>query len=208
VEDNPAVLTDDQIAAMSAEERGALIRRLAQPVDDLPQPGWLLRRLREFRVGLIVGSVALLAPWIVNLAVSLPRVYVAQHWDRTWVGFDVLLLVMLVGTGVLGWMRRQLVVLTSFASGLLLLCDAWFDVMTARSDDVGLSVATALLVELPLAVVLVVTSLQLLRLIAARLWVVDSATSVWQIRIPLPSAADTAVRRQRRPVPGRRKAPL
>lgn len=202
------MLTDDQIAAMTAEERGLLIRRLAQPVDELPEPGWVLRRFREFRIALIVGSAVLLAPWIVNLAITLPRVYVAHNWDRAWVGFDLLLLVMLVGTGVLGWQRRQLVVLTSFASGLLLVCDAWFDVMTARNHDVGLSLVTALLVELPLAIVLIVTALQLQRLIAARLWMADSNTSVWRIRIPLPSSADTAVRRHRRVTQSRRKASL
>jgi hypothetical protein len=193
------VLTDEQIAGMTGAERGALIRRLAQPVDDLPTAGWLLRRVREFRVVLIVGSVVLLLPWTVDLAITLPRVYVAQHWDRTWVGFDVLLFVMLVGTGVLGWLRRQLVVLTSFATGLLLICDAWFDVMTAGPRDLWLSLTTALVLELPLAVVLIVTALQLQRLIAARLWVVDPDASVWQVRIPLPSAADSAVRRRRRP---------
>lgn len=192
------MLTDEQIAAMTAEERGALIRRLACPVDDLEKPRWLLRRMREFRVVLMVGSVLVMVPWTVNLALTLPRYYVAQNWDRTWVGFDVLLLVMLLATGLLGWLRRQLVVLTAFATGVLLLCDAWFDVMTAQQDEVALSMTTALLVELPLAVVLVATSLQLMRLIAARLWVLEEGAHVWQIPIPLPSVADAAVRRQRR----------
>jgi hypothetical protein len=105
---------------------------------------------------------------------------------------------MLVSTGVFGWLRRQLVVVTSFASGMLLLCDAWFDVGTAGPTDFWLSLVTALLIELPLATVLIVTSLQLLRLTAARLWVVDANTPVWQVLIPLPTSADAAVRRQRR----------
>lgn len=191
------VLTDEQIAAMTAEERGALIRRLARPVDDLGEPRRLLRRMREFRVVLLVGSVLVMVPWTVNLALTLPRSYVAQNWDRTWVGFDVLLLALLLGTALLGWLRRQLVVLTAFATAVLLVCDAWFDVMTAQEDDRVLSLVTALLVELPLAVVLIATSLQLLRLTAARLWVLDEGARVWQIQIPLPSAADAAVRRQR-----------
>lgn len=191
------VLTDEQIAAMTAEERGALMRRLARPVDDLAEPRRLLRRMREFRVVLLVGSVLVMVPWTVNLALTLPRSYVAQNWDRTWVGFDVLLLALLLGTALLGWLRRQLVVLTAFATAVLLVCDAWFDVMTAQEDDRVLSLVTALLVELPLAVVLIATSLQLLRLTAARLWVLDEGARVWQIQIPLPSAADAAVRRQR-----------
>lgn len=202
------MLSDEQIAAMTAEERGALIRRLARPVDDLGEPRRLLRRMREFRVVLVVGSVLVMVPWTVNLALTLPRYYVAQNWDRTWVGFDVLLLALLLGTAVLGWLRRQLVVLTAFATAVLLVCDAWFDVMTAHTDDRVLSLVTALLVELPLAVVLATSSLQLLRLTAARLWVLEEGARVWQIPIPLPSAADAAVRRQRRrattdPVTGR-----
>lgn len=192
------VLTDEQIAAMTTEERGALIRRLARPVHDLGEPRRLLRRMREFRVVLLVGSVLVMVPWTVNLALTLPRSYVAQNWDKAWVGFDVLLLALLLGTALLGWLRRQLAVLTAFATAVLLVCDAWFDVMTAQEDDRILSLVTALLVELPLAVVLIATSLQLLRLTAARLWVLDEGAHVWQIPIPLPSAADAAVRRQRR----------
>jgi hypothetical protein len=111
---------------------------------------------------LLLGAL-LLVPWIGYLAVSLPRRYVAHNWDRTWVGFDVLLLAMLLLTAVLGLRRRPLVVLTGFGTGLLLVCDAWFDVMTADGDDIALSLATALVVELPLAALLVVSSLQRLR---------------------------------------------
>jgi len=177
------VLTDDQIAAMTPAERRDLITRLARPVDDIASTRWL-RRTREIRIALIV------------LAVTLPRAYVAQNWDRTWVGFDVLLLVMMAATAVLGILRRQLLVVTAFATGVLLLCDAWFDVMTAHGEDRAWSVATALVVELPLAAVLIAGSLQVLRLVAARLWAVEGGAHVWQVRIPLPSEADRAVRRR------------
>ena len=92
-------------------------------------------------------------------------VYVAHNWDVTWVGFDVLLLVMMVATAVLGYLRRQMLVLTAFATGILLICDAWFDVMTAHGDDQVWSVVTALVVELPLAAVLIAGSMQILRLV-------------------------------------------
>ena len=105
------------------------------------------------------------------------------------VGFDVLLLVMMAATAVLGILRRQLLVVTAFATGVLLLCDAWFDVMTAHGEDRAWSVATALVVELPLAAVLIAGSLQVLRLVAARLWAVEGGAHVWQVRIPLPSKA-------------------
>jgi hypothetical protein len=127
---------------------------------------WLWRTSRLRTAGLLLGAV-LLVPWIGYLAVSLPRRYVAHNWDRTWVGFDVLLLLMLLLTAVLGLRRRPMVVVTGFATGLLLVCDAWFDVMTADADDIALSLVTALVVELPLAALLVVGSLQRLRLLVA-----------------------------------------
>ncbi len=181
---------------MSPRERRDLIRRLARPVDDIvPSHRWL-RRVRDRRVALMVVTSAVLVPWIVYLGATLPRVYVAYHWDLTWVGFDVLLLVMMVATAVLGYLRRQLLVVTAFTTGILLICDAWFDVMTAHGDDRTWSVVTALAVELPFAAVLIAGSLQVLRLSAARLWALDQGAHAWQVRIPLPSEADTAVRRR------------
>ena len=192
------MLSDEQIAAMSPQERRDLIKRLARPVDDfVPSHRWL-RRTREVRILLLAGSAVLLVPWIVYLAVTLPRQYVADNWDVTWVGFDVLLLVMMVATAVLGYLRRQMLVLTAFATGVLLVCDAWFDVVTAHGDDQTWSVVSAILVELPLAAFLIIGALQILRLVAARLWALDAGQHAWQVRIPLPSEADTAVRRHAR----------
>jgi hypothetical protein len=125
---------------------------------------WLWRTRRLRMTVLLLGAI-LLVPWIGYLAVSLPRRYVAHNWDRTWVGFDVLLLAMLLLTAVLGLRRRPLAVLTGFATGLLLVCDAWFDVMTADADDIVLSLVTAVVVELPLAALLMTGSLQRLRLL-------------------------------------------
>lgn len=191
------MLTDEQIAALSPRERRDLIKRLARPVDDLvPSSRWL-RRTRELRIALMVVSAVVLVPWIVYLGFSLPRRYVAHNWDTTWVGFDVLLLVLMVATAVLGYLRRQLLVVTAFATGILLICDAWFDVMTSHGDDRTWSLVTALVVELPLAAVLISGSLQVIRLVAARLWSLDPGVHAWQVRIPLPSDADTAVRRRR-----------
>ncbi len=189
------MLTDEQIAALSAEERRELIRRLARPMEEIvPSRRWL-RRTRDAWITLMVTSAVVLVPWIVYLAITLPRAYVAHNWDRTWTGFDVLLLVMMVATAVLGWQRRQLLVLSAFATGVLLVCDAWFDVMTAGNRDVDVSLLTALLVELPLAALLIAGALRVVRLTAERLWALDPGGSVWRIRIPLPTRQDEAVRR-------------
>jgi hypothetical protein len=181
---------------MSPLERRELMKRLAQPVDDIVPSNRWLRRTREIRIAILVVCAVGLVPWTVYLALTLPRAYVAHNWDRTWVGFDLLLLVMMVATAVFGYLRRQMLVVTAFATGVLLVCDAWFDVMTAHGEDRAWSILTALLVELPLAAVLITGSLQVLRLVAARLWALDGGGRAWQVQIPLPSDADTAVRRR------------
>jgi hypothetical protein len=43
------------------------------------------------------------------------------------------------------------VILTSFASGILLVCDAWFDFTTAEPKGIWWSAASAVLIELPIA---------------------------------------------------------
>jgi len=192
------VLSDDQIAAMSPRERQDLIKRLARPIAEIVPSPRRMKRTRELRIAIMVGAALLLVPWIGHLALTLPRLYVAHNWDSTWVGFDVMLLVMIVATAVLGYLRRQLIVVTGFATAVLLVCDAWFDVMTAHGDDRMLSIITAVLVELPFAALLVTGSFQILRLTAARLWALDADGHAWQIRIPMPSDADLAVARRGR----------
>jgi hypothetical protein len=175
-------LSDAQIAAMSGVERRELISRLERPIEEL-LPSAELARLRRMRLVLMVGAVIGLIPWIVYLAFTLPDKYIAQNWPATWVGFDILILAFMGATAVLGLLRRQLLVLTAFTTGILLVCDAWFDVMTAAPADRWLSVLTAVLGELPLAAILITGALRILRLTATRLYVLDPGMPLW--RIPL-----------------------
>jgi len=73
-----------------------------------------------------------------------------------------------VATAVLGYLRRQMVMLTAFATGVLLICDAWFDWMTSNRADVGWATVSALLFELPPAVLLIMESCRLLRVVPVR----------------------------------------
>jgi hypothetical protein len=175
-------VSDAQIAAMSATERRELIHRLERPLDDL-LPESVLVRVRRVRLVLMVGAIVGLVPWTVYLAITLPDKYIAHNWPATWVGFDLLLLLFMVATAVLGLLRRQLLVLTAFTTGILLVCDAWFDVMTAAPADRWLSILTAAVGELPLAVILITGALRILRLTATRLYVLDAGMPLW--RIPL-----------------------
>ena len=92
----------------------------------------------------------MLVPWIVVLAVRLPREYVAGNWDVAWVGFDVALLLGLAATAWAVWKRRQVAVPAAIVTGTLLVTDASFDVLTASTArDRAVSITFAVLVELP-----------------------------------------------------------
>jgi ABC-type Fe3+-siderophore transport system permease subunit len=89
----------------------------------------------------------------------------------------------MAATAILTWLHRQVLVLPAFTTGILLLCDAWFDVTTASPAELRASVLTALLGGVPLACVLIVGALSLVRLNARRLWLLEPGQSLW--RLPL-----------------------
>jgi hypothetical protein len=177
------VLSDARIAAMSPAERRDLIQRLQRPLDEV-YPPLMAHRMRRNRLTLMVGGVIGLIPWIVYLGFNLPANYVAQNWPATWIGFDCLLIVFMAATAVLGWLGRQLVVLPAFTTGVLLICDAWFDIVTAGPGrDLALPVLTAALGNLPLAVIMISGVVRILRVTAIRLWFIDPGMPLW--RVPL-----------------------
>jgi hypothetical protein len=175
------VLSDAQINALSPHDRQDLIRRLARPPDELLPSPRTVPRMRRWRLTVVIGSAVALIPWTVYLGLTLPDRHVARNWSVTWVGFDTLLLAMFALTAVLGVLRRQLLVLAVFTSGLLLLCDAWFDVTTAGRGEFWQSVGIAVLLELPIAVLLISSALRLVWLTAARLWLIQPGTRLWQV---------------------------
>lgn len=131
-----------------------------------PQPGSGRRRpsqsrsLAAFRgnlptvVFLAVCAVALI-PWTVGLAVTLPARYVVGRWTLTWTGFDVALLACFAVTAWALWNQRPIALPAAIFTSALLLCDAWFDVLTAHGGgDLLVSATTALLGEIPGAIVL------------------------------------------------------
>ena len=176
------VLSDAQIAAMSPDERHELIQRLERPLAEL-EPAAQAHRIHQAGLRLMIIGTIVLIPWIVYLALALPTDYVVHDWTATWVGFDVLLLGLMAATVVLGMLRRQLLLLTAFATAVLLVCDAWFDILTAGPSDFWISVLTAALGDLPLAVLLITGTLRLVRLTATRLWLLEPSTPLW--RLPL-----------------------
>lgn len=181
-------LTDDEIESLDPVARRELIRRLRQvDVVDAAVAAERQRLRRRRAVALTVSAVAaaLLVPWTAYLAVTLPDRYVAKAWALTWSGFDVLLIVLLGLTAYFAWKRRMLVVLTSFATGALLLADVWFDVTTSDADDLHLSVASAILIEIPLAVFLMGMAVGIWWRVAGLLNAVNGQSGVGRWRMPI-----------------------
>lgn len=116
-----------------------------------------------------LASAVALVPWIAHLARSLPASYVLTGWSSAWVGFDVVLTVVLAATGLLARRRDPLWPAAAFASAALLVADAWFDVMTSGTGGLLVPVLTAALLELPLAALLIHHAVRATRAAATRL---------------------------------------
>jgi hypothetical protein len=100
----------------------------------------------------LLGCAVVLIPWTALLFATLPRHYVANHWEVAWGGFDIGLGVALASTAVLVGRRSPFAEVTATITGTLLVCDAWFDVLTSRGvSDIAQASASALFIELPLA---------------------------------------------------------
>jgi len=109
----------------------------------LPLPRWL---------GPVLLLVALaLAPWTLYLTYSLPSRHLAHHYDLAWVGFDIALLTSFAITGWVAMHPSKWLVPAAAVTGTMLLCDAWFDVITSSGSEQVESILEACLAELPLA---------------------------------------------------------
>jgi hypothetical protein len=97
-----------------------------------------------------------LVPWTAWIAYDLPQRHLARHWDVAWVGFDVGMALLLLATAYAALRRAAWIQSTAAAAATMLVCDAWFDIVTAgRGAELALSLASGFLVELPLAVICV-----------------------------------------------------
>lgn len=179
-----AKLSDQEIGAMSDEDRRELIRRLQPPPERvLPRPE-VVRVHRQVRLTLMIGGCLGLIPWIVYLGFSLPTEYHARNWPLAWIGFDIVLVLMMAATAYFGWKRRVVLLLPAFGTGLLLLVDAWFDIVTADAGDVWISLGTALIGEIPLAVLQITGAIMLLRFLILAHPLNDPGVSPIRTRLP------------------------
>jgi hypothetical protein len=120
--------------------------RLSQPVGGAP--AWAI---------VLLGVVAVaLVPWSIALTMQLPAHHVARHWDVAWAGFDAGMAVVLIATVVAAVRRSGWLTGLAMAAAAMLVCDAWFDVVTAsRGAEQVMAAASGMLIELPLAVICV-----------------------------------------------------
>jgi hypothetical protein len=125
---------------------------------------------RRLLIVAALACAAWLAAWIGVLAVTLPWRYRAGGWSAAWVGFDGVLFLAFAATAWAAWRRRQVLILCLVVLAILLCCDAWFDT-TLDWGTPGFidSLALALVVELPLAVLAMIGARRLLRLTFGRL---------------------------------------
>jgi hypothetical protein len=120
----------------------------------LPQaPAWSAWRWSANRIAVIYLVLALLlVPWMVVLAIKLPDRQINHNYRLAWVGFDIMLTTTLSRTAWLAWRRSPYLVIVASMTATLLVVDAWFDITTAGSErERYLAIATAILIELPLA---------------------------------------------------------
>jgi hypothetical protein len=147
----------------SAGAPADLVDRLDALVAPAPEPenAVLTDDTRAVRwTGPLFALFALImVPWTVYIGESLPRRQLSPHYDVSWAGFDVLLLAALAATSFFALRRSRYLSMAATATAVLLVVDAWFDLMTTPSSQIVQSIVSAAVVELPLAAVCIWLSL-------------------------------------------------
>jgi hypothetical protein len=110
---------------------------------------------RWVAIGFLLGAIGLI-PEIFRLANSLPlrHLELLDHWQFLWIGYDLVMALVFLVSGILLWLRSPWVAMTVSAAGTMLLADAWFDVLTARGTrQLATSVTLAAFLEIPMALI-------------------------------------------------------
>jgi hypothetical protein len=173
---------------MDPRERTELMRVLAELAREDPFADRSIQVHRRFGLTFLTTCCLVLIPWTVLLAITLPMHYRAGQWDAAWTGFDIALLLGLGGTALANLLRRQIMVAFMLITATLLCCDAWFDVMLSWSSSEGpISIATALLLELPIAALLLAGARRVtdytIRALMHREGVEGPRPPLWRIRL-------------------------
>jgi hypothetical protein len=156
----------DELASLPEGERAEMLAALLALTAAPAAPKLLWQRRLVIVVTMSIAATVLTG-WIVYLIVALPMER-APGWRFAWVGFDIAELATYVVTAWAAWRYRRFVVLALFASAILLLCDAWFDMsLSWRTPGWGASVLLSVAVEIPMAVLLIVLAVRIRRSVEA-----------------------------------------
>lgn len=110
----------------------------------VPLPRWV--------IWLFGAVIVFLIPWTAYLTLTLPARHVSYRYDLTWVGFDVGLTAAFVATTWAAVRGSKWLVPFAAVTGTMLVCDAWFDVVTSQGGgEMWEAVGEAVAGELPLA---------------------------------------------------------
>ncbi|HEY1914267.1 MAG TPA: hypothetical protein VGH27_01715 [Streptosporangiaceae bacterium] len=183
------MLDEAQLRLMSPEQRARLARTLAAldgPHHRRNDP--MVRRRRIIALTIVVCSCIFLAIWIGVLAATLPSRYKAGGWRGAWVGFDVAELLAFASVAWAAWRGKQLLIVCLVVTSTLLLCDAWFDLtLDWGTRGFSSSLFSALVAEVPMAILMILGARRLLRLTIAASMVRDGIPGpvppLW--RVPL-----------------------
>jgi hypothetical protein len=176
------VIDKTGLRQMTPAERRKLARMIAAM--DYPHPLLDLKIDRRRKIGAVFFAVAsvVLVAWIVVLVLTLHRHFTATHWRLAWVGFDFLELIAFAVTGWAFWRGRQVVIACLLITATLLCCDAWFDViLDLDTSGMWLSIGSAVIIELPIAFLLLNAARRLIRMSAL------AAVSAGGVTLPMPS---------------------
>jgi hypothetical protein len=145
-----------------------------------PLPRWLAPLM-------IVVALAL-GPWTLYLTYALPARHVTGHWDLAWIGFDVALLAAFAVTGWSAIRQSRWLIPAAAMTGTMLLCDAWFDIVTAQGGGERLeAILEACVAELPLAAIcayVVWDSERFLQFVLGRRHVLEQPETMFELRDP------------------------
>jgi hypothetical protein len=159
----------EDVDALSPPDRLLLARWLAHSTqcDDIV----LSRARRRIGLAMSVGGAVLLVPWVAQLATTLPDHHSAHQWRLAWSGFDAALTLAFAFTAFLGWRRRQIAITALTVLGVLLLCDAWFDVtLSWGTSEQTASILSAIFAEVPVAILAFAIAHRLLRETVHYVW--------------------------------------
>jgi hypothetical protein len=124
---------------------GALNETRRESVRLVPAPRWVAP------VFAVLGVVTV--PWTFYLAMTLPKQANTHHYRLAWVGYDAMLILVLLATAYVAWRGNRLVGLLATVTATMLVVDAWFDVTTSNRAGRLVAILSALFIELPLAAV-------------------------------------------------------